>query len=228
MTTIDELQSHLTRVAERGDHRSATVVYRAALATTDRMDNRPAPDHRPVRVLIAVTAALCLTGLAIGIAAWPRHRPTTVKAIDQPSPLTPSITVTGDASRQITGTFADSEPWSVRRDPEHGLCVVMAGVNLGCDDVGPVLPAGADPTTVRWGLDGVRWLAYAELPADAVGVMVRPRANQPPGGEPIVDREAGLWAVPGDNPDDLYDVGSGYTVQYRMADGRIVDAPRAG
>jgi hypothetical protein len=193
------------------------------------MTNHPTPGHRRVRVLVGVSAAFCLAGLAVGIAVWPRDTPATIKTIDQPSPPTPSTTVAdSDSVPQITGTFADGEQWSVLRNPVRGLCVVMAGVNLGCDDGGPVLPAGADPTTVRWGLDGDRWLAYGELPADAVGVVVRPRAGQPPGGEPVVDRETGLWAVPGDNPDQVFDVGSGYAVQYRMADGRLADAPRVG
>ncbi|HRW40338.1 MAG TPA: hypothetical protein P5193_02210 [Microthrixaceae bacterium] len=129
-------------------------------------------------------------------------------------------------SEQIVGTFADGQPWSVLRDPAHGLCVVLAESSLGCDDVGPVVPADADPSTVRWGLDADRWLAYGELPGDAVDVVVTPPPGRPAGGAPVVDRRAGLWAVAGDDPDEVFDPGEGYAVHYRLADGRLVEAPR--
>lgn len=57
-----------------------------------------------------------------------------------------------DGAGRIDGQFGDGAPWTVRDDPPHGLCVVMDRTNIGCDDVGPVVPPGADAATVRWGL----------------------------------------------------------------------------
>lgn len=106
MTTLDELRSDLIRLADRGNRRSASVVYREALSSVGQVSDRPAPEHRRARILVGVAAALCLAASAIGIAMWTSGETNQVETIDQPTPLAPSITVNGgDPVRQVTIAF---------------------------------------------------------------------------------------------------------------------------
>jgi hypothetical protein len=111
-------------------------------------------------------------------------------------------------------------------DSDRGLCATLADVDLGCDDAG-VVGSDDDPSTVRWGLDDGRWLAFGYLPDDAVDVVIvrRPGVANGDPGKPVVDRDSGLWAVGGMDRLDQEDVGAGYVVRYRLADGTLIDAP---
>lgn len=73
----------------------------------------------------------------------------------------------------ISGALVDGRPFTLRNDPDRRLCLTIAGIDLGCDDTGPVMPAWADQTTARFtfgppptGAD----LAVGYLPDGAVGV----------------------------------------------------------
>jgi hypothetical protein len=75
----------------------------------------------------------------------------------------------------IVSTLADGRTFILRHDDIHGLCLEIDSVNLGCDDVGPVLSADADPTTARIAIDPAppygEVLAYGYLPESAVDVV---------------------------------------------------------
>lgn len=104
---------------------------------------------------------------------------------------------------RIEGTLVDSdETWTVVDDPVHGLCAIVAGVDLGCDDVGPVIAPDADPATPRAAMtgpavgipaEGAR-LLYGYLPLGAVDVHVVHADGRVGTGSAVTG--AGMYAVP--------------------------------
>jgi hypothetical protein len=171
----------------------------------------------PVNVAESDTADVVGSGLDLRIVSWGPPDGGTTKV---------HLAAVPASTDQIEGTFDDGAAWAIRHDPDRGLCAAMAGASLGCDDWGPVRIAVADPTTVRWGTDGDRWLAYGRLPANALDVVVEPIPGAAPPGTVVVDLDRRLWAAPGPNPDQINNIDREYTVQYRMANGQLIDAPR--
>ena len=150
------------------------------------------------------------TTLGVGLAVT-----LTVADLDRPQ---------GAEGPLLRGRLLDGRPWALGAG-SHGLCVTLGPSDIGCDDVGPVLPAGADPATPRAAIEPAATehpmqeaatLTYGYLPpgADAVelvhddgrtvtdGLLIEPTG-----------RFWGLPVQPGDNPD---------TVVYRSASGQEV------
>jgi hypothetical protein len=138
-----------------------------------------------------------------------------------------STSTTVPARRVLEGPFPDGKSWSVEADPEHGLCALLDETNVGCDDVGPVVPADADPSTARWGLTEDRWLAYGFLPEGAVGVVITPLDGATRFSDVQVDRTTRLWGAGGENPDHASSVAERFRIRYKMADGTLIDAPQS-
>jgi hypothetical protein len=129
---------------------------------------------------------------------------------------------------QIDGTLDDGSPFEVWEDPGHGLCASLGDVDLGCDDVGPVISPDADPSTPRLGMDGCctrLWFGY--LPEGAVAAVLVDATGE------RLDVEAalgdGIWAlpVPVAHAEDSFD-GTDTTVVYVMQDGTEIPAPHVG
>ncbi|HEY8526719.1 MAG TPA: hypothetical protein VIL48_17245 [Acidimicrobiales bacterium] len=108
---------------------------------------------------------------------------------------------------------------------DHGLCVTLGPSDLGCDDVGPAVPPGADPATPRSAADETGYpyplpeasaLAYGYLPPGADTVeLVHDDGRTVTDGLAVEPTER-FWAMPlavGDNPE---------TVVYRDAAGTEV------
>lgn len=87
----------------------------------------------------------------------------------------------GTAVSFIEGELRDGGTWIVADDPDHGLCVTLRTIDLGCDDAGPVVPADAPDGTLRFAIGDpspefsfgeAGELAYAELPEGATEVRL--------------------------------------------------------
>jgi hypothetical protein len=157
------------------------------------------------------------------IAVVPTTAPSRPDATTIPSP------VTGVASTSITGHLANGLTFVVRDDFEHGLCVRLGDVDLGCDDAGPVVPRDADPATARRavhffsGNDDGFWLYYGYLPASASAVMfVLPGDVRWDSGL-VIEPTRRYWALP--VPRDYTAHEGVLTVVYRDANGREYPAP---
>jgi hypothetical protein len=123
------------------------------------------------------------------------------------------------------GRLLDGRDYQVRDDLDHGLCVIIDGVDLGCDD-GGVIGSSSPRTTPRFAADpsptGDVVLVYGYLPRDARAVEVS---------GPGVDGVAGFFA---DGSTEVWAVGiradqsnfDEIEVVYRFADGRTERAPR--
>jgi hypothetical protein len=144
---------------------------------------------------------------------------------------TASTTVPGGSpgttvAQPLTGKLVDGRPFTLRHDPVHGLCLEIGGTNLGCDDVGPVLPAGADPTTARHAIDPVapfeEVLAYGYLPTDAAGVVAQLPTGRRTAG--LVGGQPRIWAIP--LPKGIDPSRSVPTIFYKHQDGTQVQAPK--
>lgn len=96
----------------------------------------------------------------------------------------------------VAGELADGRAFVLRSDTDHGLCLEIDRVNLGCDDVGPVIPVDADPTTARIAIDPSapfgEVLAYGFLPHGAVDVVADLDTGQRVTG---ADISGGMWAL---------------------------------
>jgi hypothetical protein len=129
---------------------------------------------------------------------------------------------------RIKGTLDDGSPFEVWEDPGHGLCASLGDVDLGCDDVGPVLAPDADPSTPRLGIDDCctpLWFGY--LPEGAVDVVLDSAAGERLDVDAVISQ--GVWAlpVPAEHArDDGFDSDS--VVLYVMDDGSEVPAPHVG
>jgi hypothetical protein len=142
----------------------------------------------------------------------------------------PTRTVAAPArSTAIAGRLANGLPFVLREDVEHGLCVRLGDVDLGCDDVGPVLPRGADQSTARVAVhffsgneDGF-WLYYGYLPPSASAVMfVLPGDGRWDSGL-VIEPTRRYWALP---VPSAYTAHEGLlTVVYRDANGAERPAP---
>jgi hypothetical protein len=104
---------------------------------------------------------------------------------------------------RIEGALADSaDMWAVVDDPVHGLCAIVAGVDLGCDDVGPVIAPDADPATPRAAMTGPAvgtpveraQLLFGYLPLGALDVHVVHADGRVGTGSAVTG--AGMYAVP--------------------------------
>jgi hypothetical protein len=113
----------------------------------------------------------------------------------------------------ITGTLLDGQPWTVRHDAVHGLCVMFGEANLGCDDQGPVIGPDADPAIPR--LAPARSarspdsgsLVYGFLPPGATRVeLIYDGGPRIPTGL-VVEPDERFWAAPVDPEDIPHGVG---------------------
>lgn len=104
----------------------------------------------------------------------------------------------------VSGELPGGGAWIVVNDDRHGLCVTLRAVDLGCDDVGPVVPADAPLGTPRiagatvspeFSEDEGGELAYAELPEGAVSVDLR-LSDGSVIESVAVDLQDGLWGAP--------------------------------
>lgn len=104
----------------------------------------------------------------------------------------------------IQGELIDGGTWIVADDPNGGLCVTLRTVDLGCDDGGPVVPAGAPPGTPRIAVDEfpaeiaegeAGELAYAELPIGSTTVQLQFADGSTAEAE-TVDLENRIWGMP--------------------------------
>lgn len=112
----------------------------------------------------------------------------------------------------LQGTLPSGEVWQVDLDETRGLCVVIGEIDLGCEDVGPGVPAGSDPATPRTAAaaagpfpeDEAGQLAFGFLPAGATNVSLRHSDGRTDEATVVVSAELRVWAspiTPGDNPD---------------------------
>jgi hypothetical protein len=132
----------------------------------------------------------------------------------------------------IRGQLLDGRTWTVGHSTDHGLCVTLGPSDLGCDDIRPVVPPGADPATPRTAADQT---GFAH-PTDEGGTLVH--AFLPPGADTVelvhddgrtltaglvIEPTERFWAMPiqpGDNPE---------TVIYRDTAGlEVTRFPSAG
>lgn len=233
---------------ERGDEAVRTAPGRTDTSATDRPGTVPGrPALRAVPDVVGLTVARARpiiedSGL---IVAAPSGDWAEIVAQD-PAPGTllyvgRAVTLdVGDLDRPervdgpvIRGTLLDGRRWTVGSSTSHGLCVTLGPSDLGCDDIGPAIPPGADPATPRVGADVATGAAH---PADEAGALVF--AFLPPGAETVelvhddgrtvtagltVEPTGRFWAMPvqpGDNPE---------TAVYRGADGNeVARFPTAG
>jgi len=131
----------------------------------------------------------------------------------------------------IAGEMPDGRAWTVTDSPEHGLCVTLGEVDVGCDGVGPAIAAGADPATPRGATGTVgphpgeeaAELLYAHLPAGATAVAPEFDDGRPADlAGVVVDADVGLWGLPV-TPGDVPDL-----VRYRDDRGRQISVLRVG
>jgi hypothetical protein len=108
----------------------------------------------------------------------------------------------------ISGTLLDGQPWTVRHDTVHGLCVKLGEADLGCDDEGPVIGPGADPATPRLALaPSARSfdsgsLVYGFLPAGATRVELVHDDGRSITTGVVIETDERFWAAPVDPEDN--------------------------
>ncbi len=129
----------------------------------------------------------------------------------------------GSRARWPTGTRSRSG-----RTRGTACAPPLGDVDLGCDDVGPVIPPDADPSTPRLGVDECctpLWFGY--LPEGAVSAVLLDATGERLAVEAILGD--GVWAlpVPAEHAEDSFD-GTDTTVAYVMQDGTEIPAPHVG
>jgi hypothetical protein len=124
----------------------------------------------------------------------------------------------------IRGRLLDGRTWTVGDSSRHGLCATIGPTDVGCDDIGPVIPPGADPATPRGAADRVGnyseeeacSLVYAFLPPGAETVELVHDDGRTVTDGLVVEPTRRFWAMPvqpGDNPETvIYRDGAGNEV----------------
>lgn len=224
---------HLRRTMDAVADRAAASDGWASVEERVRSgDPAPLPAAQPARRKMLLVAAVLVLVVAVAAALVAVDGSGNDDQVRTTAPEAPPATTTSTAPErqqvevgadQITGTLPDGTRWAVWDTPRHGLCATLADVYLGCEDVGGT--PYPDPTTARFGASKYRWVAYAHLPPGATGVVVTPLGDAPAPGEVSINTETGIWGVGGANPDDTAEINERYRVQYRTADGTLIDAP---
>lgn len=154
--------------------------------------------------------------------------PSSTQAIQVEESRSVGTTASTEASNHaaIAGNLPSGDQWRVVDDPAHGLCLTMSAVNYGCDDVGPVIPAGAPPETPRIAgtlnpapgvsEENAGELAYGYLPEGTTAIEYEFADGSRQAVDTVIDSDVNLWASPlepGNNP---------ISIRYLTASGELV------